>query len=134
MKRLTVDLRPGDYVIARYGKDFPVPVDLFSAADGAVMISVTRTPDEVSVVCPEGLAPAGHGESVEGGWRLLSVRGSLAFTLTGIMASLAGSLAAAGVSLFAVSTFDTDHVLVKATDLSRAIAALRDAGHEVHGD
>jgi hypothetical protein len=72
------------------------------------------------------------GAKVDEGWRLLTVRGPLEFTLTGIMASLAGSLAAAGVPIFAMSTFDTDHILVKETDLQRAINALREAGHEVH--
>jgi hypothetical protein len=56
----------------------------------------------------------------------------LAFTLTGIMAAISGALAGAGVSLFALSTYDTDHVLVKATDLERATDALREAGHDVH--
>jgi uncharacterized protein len=71
---------------------------------------------------------------VEQGWRLLSVRGPLEFTLTGIIAALASELAAAGVALFSLSTFDTDHVLVKAADLDRAVAALEASGHEVrHG-
>lgn len=81
------------------------------------------------MVCPTSLAP--EGERVQAGWRLLTVRGPLEFTLTGIMAALAGELAAAGVALFAVSTFDTDHILVQATDLARAMAALRAAGHDV---
>jgi hypothetical protein len=73
-----------------------------------------------------------EGAKVDGGWRLLTVRGPLEFTLTGIMASLAGSLAAAGVPIFAMSTFDTDHILVKQVDVERAVVALREAGHEVH--
>ncbi|HEV2784199.1 MAG TPA: ACT domain-containing protein [Actinophytocola sp.] len=128
MKRLAVDVRPGDYSIVRLPSGSPPPSGLFAHA-GSGLVSVTSTPDEVSVVCPTEHAPA--AEQVEHGWRLLTVRGPLEFTLTGIMAALAGELAAAGVSLFAVSTFDTDHVLVKAVDLARAVAALTEAGHDV---
>jgi hypothetical protein len=74
---------------------------------------------------------APESDTREDGWRLLSVRGPLEFALTGILAALSGELAAAGVSLFAVSTYDTDHVLVKSDDLERAVHALREAGHEV---
>ena len=81
-------------------------------------------------MAPAAVVPA--GASVDEGWRLLTVRGPLEFTLTGIMASLAGSLAAAGVPLYAISTYDTDHILVKGADLGRAVGALREAGHEVH--
>jgi hypothetical protein len=81
------------------------------------------------VVCPAELAvPA---DQVESGWRLLTVRGPFEFTLTGIMSALASALAAAGVSLFALSTYDTDHLLVKDADLARAVSALREAGHDV---
>jgi hypothetical protein len=128
VRRLAVDVQPGDYSIARLPAGSPPPNDLFGLA-GSALVSITRTPEEISLVCPTDLAPA-TGQ-VEHGWRLLTVRGPLEFTLTGIMAALAGELAAAGVSLFAVSTFDTDHVLVKSVDLGRAIAALTEAGHEV---
>ncbi len=126
MKRLTVDLRPGDYEVSRLPGGTRLPA--FEAGDA--LVSVTSTPEEVSIVAPAGMVP--EGAKVDGGWRLLTVRGPLEFTLTGIMASLAGSLAAAGVPIFAVSTFDTDHILVKQADLERAVTALREAGHEVH--
>ena len=129
MRRLAVDVLPGDYTIARLPVGSPPPAALFELAGGA-MVSVTSTPDEISVVCPTDLAP--EGDQSHHGWRLLTVRGPLEFTLTGIMASMASALAAAGVSLFALSTYDTDHVLVKAADLGRAIEALTEAGHEVH--
>jgi hypothetical protein len=94
-----------------------------------VLVSVTRTPQELSVICPAALAP--EKATVETGWRLLTVRGPLAFTLTGIIAALSSELAAAGVALFSMSTFDTDHVLVRAGELTRAVEALRRSGHEV---
>jgi hypothetical protein len=126
VKRLAIDIAPGDYTVARLPKGTPPPT--FDLPEPA-LVSVTSTPDEVSVVCPTAVAP--KSENAHGGWRLLTVRGPLEFSLTGIMAALAGTLAAAGVSLFAVSTFDTDHVLVKDVDLTRAVTALREAGHEV---
>lgn len=125
MKRLVIDAHPEDYTVARLPGGTPPPQLL----EVTGLVSVTSTPDEVSIVCPTVVAPV--TDQAHAGWRLLTVRGPLAFDLTGVMAALAGELAAAGVSLFAVSTFDTDHVLVKAADLDRAVRALREAGHEV---
>lgn len=136
MRRLVVDVAPGDYTVAKLPAGEAPPAALFERGGGA-FVSITSTPAEVSIVCPTDMAPdsapdsaTDSGERADG-WRLLTVRGPLEFTLTGIMAALAGALAAAGVSLFAVSTYDTDHLLVKAADLDRAVAALREAGHEV---
>jgi len=126
VRRLALDVAPEEYAIVRLPAGSPPPrIEPTRPA----FVSVTSTPDEVSVVCPASVAPA--GERVQTGWRLLTVRGPLEFTLTGIMAALAGELAAAGVALFAMSTFDTDHILVQNTDLNRAVTALRAAGHEI---
>lgn len=127
MRKLTVGVQPGEYVVLRLAADAPAPAALLAPTDG--FVSLTRTGDELSVVCPTSVAvPA---DRTEPGWRLLTVRGPFEFTLTGIMSALASALAGAGVSLFAVSTYDTDHLLVKDTDLDRAVRALREAGHEV---
>ncbi len=91
--------------------------------------SITRTDDELSIVCPESAVPV--GVRAERGWRALRVAGVLDFSLVGVLASLAVPLAGAGINLFAVSTFDTDYLLVREPDLARAVAALRGAGHEV---
>jgi uncharacterized protein len=123
VKRLAVDLAPGEYTIARHPNG-----DLPRIATTG-LVSVTTTADGVSVICPSTAAPP--SDDARPGWRLLTVRGPLEFDLTGVMAALAGELAAAGVTLLAVSTFDTDHVLVRAVDLDRAVKALREAGHEV---
>ncbi|MGW4485496.1 ACT domain-containing protein [Amycolatopsis sp. NPDC004368] len=128
MKRLAIDVRPGDYSVVRLPADAPVPADLLDPA-GPTLVSVTRTPEELSVICPTGREPSGG--VVEHGWRLMSVRGPLEFTLTGVISALASELAAAGVALFSLSTFDTDHILVRAAELDRAVKAFRDAGHEV---
>lgn len=129
MKQLTLDLWPVEYAVYRMPRGTQVPARLFEITEPA-LVSVTRTAEETSVICPAELA--GTGDYVERGWRALTVRGPLEFTLTGIMAAISGALAAAGVTLFALSTYDTDHVLVKQADLERAIRALREAGHAVH--
>jgi uncharacterized protein len=70
----------------------------------------------------------------EGGWRCLSVVGQLDFEQIGVFASLAGPLAGAGISIFPVATYDTDHVLLKDADLLRAINVLVEAGHQIRVD
>jgi hypothetical protein len=129
MRRLIIDVQPRDYVVARLPVDAPVPDGLLSPGEPS-LVSVTRTSDELSVICPATLVP--QEAITETGWRLLTVRGPLEFTLTGIIAALSSELAAAGVALFSLSTFDTDHVLVKATELERAQEVLQAAGHQIH--
>lgn len=98
-------------------------------ATGGNFFSVTRTADELSVVCGEAAVPA--GVVCERGWRCLRVAGAMPFSLVGVLASLTAPLASADVSVFAVSTFDTDYLLVKADDFAKAVTALRTARHTV---
>jgi hypothetical protein len=114
----------GTFAVCRLGGAAPVPP--WAAGD---FLSITRTAEELSVVCPEGAVP--EGVKCERGWRCLRVAGTVPFSAVGTLASLAGPLAEAGVSLFAVSTFDTDYLLVKGDHLERAVGALRRAGHVV---
>ena len=93
-------------------------------------LSVTRTGDEVSVVCETGRAPSGP-QACEDGWSALKVLGPLDFSLVGILAGISTMLAEAGIPLFALSTYDTDYILVKEGDLRSAIEALRAGGCEV---
>jgi uncharacterized protein len=96
---------------------------------GGGIFSVTRTAEELSVVCPQEDAP--QSAEVSGGWRALEVHGPLDHTATGILASLATPLADAGVPLFPLATYDTDYVLVREQDLDSAVEALTAAGHRV---
>ncbi len=96
---------------------------------GTSLYSVTRTADELSVVCPVEHAPA--GSRVESGWRAFRVVGPFEFDVVGVIASITGPLAEAGVAVFVLSTFDTDHLLVKAEDLDRTVDSLEAAGHTV---
>lgn len=125
MPALSLRALEGQFSVCRVpaGSALPTP------ANGAALWSATVTGDEVSVVCADDSAP--DGAAVEPGWRALAVSGPLAFELTGVLASLATPLADAGVPIFALSTYDTDYILVPAERLEVAAVALRDAGHEV---
>jgi hypothetical protein len=91
--------------------------------------SLTRTEAELSLVCAAQLAP--QDAVVENGWSALVVDGPLDFGLTGILASIAGPLADAQISIFALSTYDTDYVLVKTDQADAAVRTLEAAGHTV---
>ncbi len=83
-------------------------------------------------MCRSDLAP--RGARVEDGWCALKLEGPIPFEEAGVLSTLAGTLARAGLSLFALSTFDTDYVLVRESDLGAALAALRAAGYGVQPD
>lgn len=91
------------------------------------LLSITYTDDELSIVCLAQVVPAGIRSEKD--WRATKVQGPLDFSLTGILSSLATPLAAASIPIFAVSTFDTDYILVKEQDVERAIVALKQQGH-----
>jgi hypothetical protein len=114
----------GELAVVRLAADAPVPAWAWHGA----LCSVTRSAEELSIVCESAAVPAAL-ERVERGWRALMLRGPFAFSQTGVLASIATPLAAAGVSLFAISTFDTDYLLVKHDQLEHARAALVRAGH-----
>jgi hypothetical protein len=92
--------------------------------------SITRTSDELSVIVDAALVP-GPLRS-EAGWRVMKVHGPLDLSEVGILASLLEPLVAAGVSVFTISTFDTDYLLVQCIQLREALAGLRSASHTVH--
>ena len=94
----------------------------FWAIEGDGFFSITRTQDEVSVVCPEEKVP--QDVKVEKGWQSLKVEGPLDFGLTGILSSLTQPLAEAKISIFAISTFDTDYIMIKKENFQKAISIL----------
>ena len=98
-------------------------------ATGVSFFSVTRTEDELSIVCPEEHVP--EGISQEQGWRALKLEGPFELSMVGILSSVAAPLAGAGASIFSVSTFDTDYVLVRESQLDLAVDTLRERGHVV---
>jgi uncharacterized protein len=124
---LTLDLLPDEFAVARLAPDAPMP----AWADSPAFSSVTRTAHELSILCVAAQVPPDVKH--ERGWSLLRFQGPFAFTQTGVLASVLGPLAEARIGILAVSTFDTDYLLIKAVELKEAVAVLRGAGHTVRG-
>ena len=122
---LTLELLPDVYSICRLDPQADTPSWVL-AGD---FLSITRTKNELSLVCSQERVP--HGVECDKGWRCIMVRGPLDFSLVGILASLTSSLAEADVSIFAISTYETDYLLVKGENLRRAVLKLKEAGHDV---
>jgi hypothetical protein len=120
--QLQLAVVPGEFAIHRFAPGTPLPEAVLSST----FFSITRTDEELSVVCRDELALS--GSRCEEGWSGIKAVGPLDFSLTGILAHLAGLLAGAGISLFAISTFDTDYLLVKTDRLAPALKALKKGG------
>jgi hypothetical protein len=122
----TLSELPGRYAVCRLAPGDPVP----APSAGAALWCAARTEAELSIVCPEPDAP--RGARVEAGWAALALAGPFALEGEfGILSSVLAPLATAEVSIFALSTFDTDYLLVHAHALPAAASALRAAGHAV---
>jgi hypothetical protein len=123
--QLTITVHPDRYAICRLEPGAALP----AWAGGAEFLCVTRTADELSIVCSDAMVPESiHAERDR---RLLQIEGTLAFTLIGVLASVATPLADAEISVFAVSTYDTDYLLISQRDLHRAAEVLETAGHTI---
>ncbi len=125
---MELDLHATDLAVCRLPPEAALPAWATQASQP--LVSITRTDSELSIVLPQAEVPPGVRAAA--GWRALAVRGPLPFHLVGILASLAAPLADAGVPIFAISTHDTDWLLVRHDRLSDACAALTEAGHLVH--
>ena len=123
---LPLELLPDTLAICRLESDAPIP-GWVEASPGFVTIS--RTAEELSITALQGVVP--REIRCERDYRAFRVRGPLPLDLIGILAAIADPLAEAGLGIFAISTFDTDYVLVKSRDLAAAVAALETAGHQV---
>jgi hypothetical protein len=126
MTKLMLRAVAGSFGVARLAADAPLPpwadAGATDATAGATLVSITRTADELSIVCTDAAIP--DGVRAERGFVAWRVAGTIDFAVTGVLAALTAPLAAAGVSVFALSTFDTDYVLVRAADRARAAVAL----------
>lgn len=122
---LTLSIMFGAFAVCRLPAQEPIP----SWAVNGSFFSMTRTADELSVVCEDHLVPP--GVPCERPWRALAIEGPLPFALTGILLAVAAPLADAGVSIFAVSTYDTDYVLVRDEQFEQAHTALIAHGHTI---
>jgi hypothetical protein len=123
--KLAFSVLEGRFAITRLSPRSSIP----DWALDANFFSITRTREELSVVCPEDRVP--EGERCDTGWRCLMIQGPLDFSMIGVMASLSMPLAEAGIPMFPISTFDTDYLLIKGEDFERGILALAGAGHSV---
>ncbi len=119
---------PQSFVIAQLARDADLPN---AALTSPGFMSITRTDDELSIVCAESVATG--LARVDSGWRAIKVQGPFDFDQTGVLASFLDPLAAAAVGIFAVSTFDTDYILVKSMNLENAVEVLKAAGHRLLG-
>jgi hypothetical protein len=125
MPSLALSILPETLAICRLSPDAPMP-DWALAAN---FFSITRTADELSIVCPQANVPSEI--QCDRDWRCLKVEGPLDLSLIGILASLTVPLARAEVGIFAVSTYDTDYVLVKERRLEEMVLVLSQEGHHI---
>jgi hypothetical protein len=116
---------PGPFAVVRLAPDASIP----NWATLGVFTSITRAPDELSIVCPANNLPADVNS--EARWVCFKLEGPFAFSQTGILLSFIEPLSARGIGIFAISTFDTDYVLVQQEFAGSAQQALAEAGHEI---
>lgn len=125
MKARVLKFIPGPFGIYRFSPDMPLPADLGNSKP----YWIGHTEDELSVVCLESIGL--KAEKVDLGWACFKILGPLGFSMTGVLAEIAGVFAEAEISIFAISTFDTDHVLCRASLADFARRTLEDAGYTV---
>ena len=125
MSKQTLQLHSTVFSIHSLDVDSPIPSDLFKQN----IFFISKTYDELSIVCPSSFNI--DSLDAEHNWLALEVVGPLGFSLTGIMANISGVLASASISIFALSTYDTDYVLVKKQRIDDAIKTLKKDGFTV---
>ena len=121
-RRITV--LPHPLAVCRLDPDAPVPAWIRGA-----FTSVTRTADELSIVCDEDAAPS--DVRADRGWRALKLEGPFPFAMTGVAAALLSPLAESSISCLLIATYDTDHLLVQQDVFVRAVEVLRAAGCDI---
>lgn len=115
----------GTYAVSRMDPAAAIP----AWADGTGFVSISRSDDELSIVCRAERVPQNIRQ--DGGWACYKFIGPFAFDETGIVSSVIGPLSDAGIGIFVVSTFDGDHLLIKETDTERAVSLLDSSGHSL---
>ena len=122
--QLQLEIFPEPYAVCRLAPHAAAP----TWARGG-LVAITRTPDELSVICQQDKVPA--STTATRGWRCLRVAGTLDFSLIGVIAGLTRVLATARISVLVTSTFDTDYLLIREPDLTQATTVLQAAGYPV---
>jgi hypothetical protein len=123
--KLSLSILPETLAICRLEKDDGIP----GWALGGSFVSITRTSEELSIVCTQTQVP--EGVRRDAGWRCLKVEGPLDLSATGVLASFLTPLARERISVFALSTYDTDYLLVKEENLEKTVKVLSQKGHQV---
>ncbi len=121
--QLTLSVLDASFSVCRLAPDAGIPPWVPTKG----LVSITRTAEELSIVCPSDAVP--DSVRTERGFRGLKIEGPFEFSLTGILLAVIGPLGDAGISIFALSTYDTDYVLVKKKDLNQAVSVLSAFGH-----
>ena len=116
------------YTIYRFRKDSIVPDWIYDSE----FYSVTRTQDELSIICKNSDIAAGPDVKLDKLWRILKITGPLDLFLIGIIADISSRLKESKIPIFIISTFDTDYILVKDHDLDKTITVLKDSGHKIN--
>lgn len=125
-QKLAMTILKGKYAVCKANNTASI-VDLSRNNE---FFSITKTPDEISIVCSQDSIPANEFKC-EKNWKIMKVEGPLDFSLVGILASISTVLAKQGISIFVISTYDTDYILIKDKDLEIAINALISEGYHV---
>ena len=111
------------YQIVKLKPTGEIPQDIFSQE----VYSITRTEDEISIVVNSGLKI--QSDNIENGWRIIKIAEVLDFSLTGVLSKISGVLADNDISIFVVSTYNTDYILIKEHYVNKAIKILTDNGY-----
>jgi len=124
-EKLVLKASNGIYAVCRFDSSQPIP----DWAKDSEFYSITRTFEELSIVCSQ--ESISDDVKCEKDWRMLKVEGPLDFSLIGILSSISTVLAHSKISIFVISTFNTDYILVKNKDFDNAISALSYEGYEI---
>ena len=124
MRKLNLHMLGETFTINKLPQFAEIP-SILSQGD---MCFISRTDEELSIICPDYMAP--NNVQQELGWRCIKVEGEMKLQEVGVLASLAQPLADAGIPMFVVSTFNTDYIFVMEENLVNAVQALQQAGHD----
>lgn len=128
MPKQTLHLLDGEFSVHSFVPETPVPQVVLQSD----IYFIGKTADELSIVCSSELVL--QSDEQEDGWKSLEVIGPLGFSLTGILSDISGVLSAADISIFVISTFDTDYILVKRKNVDSAIIHLEKAGYKIRSE
>jgi len=124
MQRISLTRLKEEYAIHRFNSNETVPPAVFNST----FYSISKTDEELSIVCDSTISI--ESNACDSGWSTIKILGPLDFSLTGILARISSVLAEARISIFAISTYDTDYILVKKDKVESAVSALKTAGYD----